>query len=139
MTTENKVNLFEAGIRAKLRFSSPQGVLTVEDLLDLPLTSTANRANLDDIAKDLHAQIQASNDKVVSFVKPSPKKSDYTQLKFDLVMLILNEKMAARDAAEIAAEKAAKKQKLMALIDQKQNDALAGQSVEELQKLLADL
>ena len=49
------MNIFEMATRKKIRFNSPQGDLSTEDLWDLPLSSKVNgKANLDDIAKDLH-------------------------------------------------------------------------------------
>ena len=145
MTTENaNVNatvnfgaLLEQAIRNKIRFDTPKGQATVEDLFDLPLTSTSVAVpNLDAIAVGLDAQLRANNDKVVSFVKPAPKKKDFTQLKFDIVQYILNEKMAERDAAASAREVAEHNQKILALIEQKQNDALGNMDIDELKKLL---
>jgi hypothetical protein len=51
-------NLFEKASRLKLRFSSPAGLLTVEDLWDLPLSAQAKVANLDDIAKGLNKTLE---------------------------------------------------------------------------------
>ena len=42
--------IFMKATQKKLRFDSTQGLLTVEDLWDLPLTGTNKKANLDDIA-----------------------------------------------------------------------------------------
>ena len=45
------MNIFEQAARQKIRFESVLGLLCVEDLWDLPLTSlNSKRANLDDIA-----------------------------------------------------------------------------------------
>jgi hypothetical protein len=38
------MNIFEQATRAKIRFSTPVGMLSVEDLWDLPLTSTQGQA-----------------------------------------------------------------------------------------------
>ena len=51
--------MFEQASRSKFRFNSSQGLLTTEDLWDLPLTST-RYANLNDIAKELNRTLKAT-------------------------------------------------------------------------------
>lgn len=132
------INMFEQATRAKLRFQATNGYLNVEDLWDLPLTAkTGTRANLDDLAKSLHRQLK--NDDNISFVKPATPANTELQLGFELVKYIIEVKIAERDAANAAATKAEKKQQIMALIAQKKQEALAGQSVEELEAQLAAL
>ena len=60
------MNIFEQATRAKIRFSTPVGMLSVEDLWDLPLTSARARANLDDVARLLDAELKSTSS--VSFV-----------------------------------------------------------------------
>lgn len=48
-------------------------------------------------------------------------------------------KIAERDAAAAAAAKKEAKQKIMALIDQKQNEVLGAKSLDELQELLKSM
>lgn len=66
--------MFQQATRLKLRFSTSQGQLTVEDLWDIPLTSTRN-ASLDSIAIDLHIQAKGASD-IVSFVTPPNAQID---------------------------------------------------------------
>jgi hypothetical protein len=139
---------FEQASREKLRFSCPRGVLSVEDLWDLPLVNNgkvANTAagpqahtNLDDIAKALYKELK-DNDESMSFVRPAQQSNAQLQLKFDIVKHIIDVKVAERDAAAVLAEKAKKKQKLMELISRKQDAALEDAPLEDLQKMLTDL
>jgi len=127
-------NLFLTASRAKFRFNTASGIITTEDLWDLPLTD-ARKANLDDIAKALNKQLKDANEEQ-PFVKPAAAKSDEIRAKFDLVLFVIKSKMEERDAARARADKEANKQKIMALIDRKKDEILAGKSAEELQALL---
>lgn len=133
-------NLFLTANRSKFRFQTASGIITTEDLWDLPLSDT-RKANLDDIAKDLNKQLKDTNEEQ-SFVKPATAatvKTNEIKAKFDLVLLVIKTKMEERDAAKALADKQANKQKIMALIDKKKDEALAGKSAEELQALLSTM
>jgi hypothetical protein len=127
-------NLFLLASRSKFRFNTTSGVITTEDLWDLPLTDS-RKANLDDVAKDLNRQLKEANQEQ-SFVKPSAPKTNEIQAKFDLVLAVIKTKMEERDTAKALADKLANKQKIMALIDKKKDEALAGKSLDELQSLV---
>ncbi len=130
--------MFEKATRLKLRFSSPQGLLSVEDLWDLPLTSKrTNVANLDDIARGINHELEQTN---VSFV-PSKNQAgnSLTKLKLDLVVHIINTKVAETEAQEKVVENKQKKEQILALIAQKENEALAATDIEDLRKLGASL
>lgn len=78
--------------------------------------------SLDDIARSIHKLIK-EEDNDISFVTPSCKEN----LMIDIVKL----KIAERDAAKAAADKKAKRHKIMELIDKKQDEALSNKSVED--------
>ena len=129
------MSIFEQGTRAKLRFTTPNGMLGIEDLWDLPLTS--RRANLDDIARYLDAELKSSAS--VSFVKEVSETNAATKLAFDVVLHIINVKLAEQKAASLAADNREKKQRIMAIIEQKQAEALSASSIEDLQQMLNTL
>lgn len=129
------MSIFEQGTRAKLRFTTPNGMLGIEDLWDLPLTS--RRANLDDIARYLDAELKSSAS--VSFVKEVSETNAATKLAFDIVLHIINVKLAEQKAASLAADNREKKQRIMAIIEQKQAEALSASSIEDLQQMLNTL
>ena len=60
-------------------------------------TSTANRANLDDIAKELNAELKS--DARVSFVKEVSENNALLHLEFDVVIHVINTKIAEAKAA----------------------------------------
>ena len=49
--------MFEKASRLKLRFSTSIGMLSAEDLWDLPLSSRNGTANLDDVARNLDVDL----------------------------------------------------------------------------------
>lgn len=128
--------MFTKATRMKLRFDSPKGQLTVEDLWDLQLTSQSGKTNLDDIAKALYAQMK---NEAVSFVKPASASDETIKLKFDIVKHIIDTRVIERDDAAQAALRREKKQQISALIEQKKAEALGQTSIAELEALLAQL
>ena len=127
--------LFEQATRLKLRFDTPNGLLTVEDLWDLPLTS-ARRANLDDIAKGLNRAVKETEEE--SFVTPRASNTELG-LKFEIVKHVIAAKMRENEAERTAADKKRQRERIMEIMAQKQDSELAGKSLEELQGLLAAL
>jgi len=124
--------MFEKASRLKLRFDTSMGQLDVEDLWDLPLTST-NRANLDDIARGLSKQVKEAETE--SFVVKPAKANEATLIKFDIVKHIIEIRLAENEAAATARANKERKQQILAIIASKQNEQLAASSIEDLQKL----
>ncbi len=129
--------MFEKAARLRLRFDSSIGMLSVEELWDLPLTSKRNGVNLDDIARSLHRQLK--NDDDVSFVDDERKSDATTQLKFDIVKHIIDVRLVERAAAVEAEKNREKKQKLLSILAEREDDTLRSLSVEELRDLVNSL
>lgn len=126
--------MFEKASRLKLRFESPRGMLSVEELWDIPLTNK-NGMNLDEIAKTIFMKLR--DDVNISFVNDnSETKDDMMQLKFDIIKHIIDIKKSERNAHDLDTKKKEENKKIMALIAEKQDDALKGKSIEELQAML---
>ncbi len=130
---------FELASRLKLRFNTPAGPLSVEDLWELPLTSrTQAKANLDDIARSLHVRLKNSDD--VSFVNKAPTITpNLDQLRFDLVKYIIDDRLSAQEKAEKAEANRIKKQKLLAILEQKEDQTLMSASVDDIRKMIESL
>lgn len=135
-------NMFEQTSRLKLRFESSKGLLSVEDLWDLPLTSpSGNRANLDSIAIALHKETREAAD-TVSFVSPpesSRSEADLVSLKFEIVKHVIRVRVQERDELKALSERREKKQRILELIAKKKDNALEEKSVEELESLAQSL
>ena len=119
--------MFEKASKMKLRFSLGKGLSSVEDLWDIPLT------DLDTLAKSLSYQ---TKNKEESFIeKPTPRNA-VLELQFEIVKHVIVERLKLRDIADKAAETKALKQRIMAIMVDKKDDALKGATMEELQKKL---
>lgn len=134
-TQVNVAGLFETATRKKLRWSRPNGaqLFNLEDLWDLSLEQ------LDSIAVTLHKQMKETNE--ISFISQSKTSAATAELtdKFNVVKYILDVKLAEQTRAVAAKERREAKQKLLALIDRKQNEQLEGKSLDELKAELEAL
>jgi hypothetical protein len=128
--------MFEKASRIKLRFDTNKGVISVEDLWDLPLSNRG--LCLDRIAKDLHLRLK--NDDVVSFVhKTVNAGKSLDQLRFEIVKHIIDVRLTERDAAKAAADRSARKQRLLEIIADKEDDQLRDSSLDDLKKMAEEL
>jgi len=130
--------MFEKAVRLKLRFPSPQGALTVEDLWDLPLTSTRlNVANLNNIAKAISRQLKAEGEE--DFVNPKSGADEALQVQLDIVKHVIQVRQAENEAARSLADRKQKKERIMEIIAKKQDQELEGKPLEELTAMMAEL
>lgn len=127
-------NLFEQASRLKLRFDTTKGLLTTEDLWDLPLKAVRKEANLDDLAKALYKEVKEAEEP--SFVEDKSPASEKLDLMFELVKYIINVKKAEEAARKQEAAKAESRQEILELIHEKKKEARKNLSIEELEALL---
>ena len=127
--------IFERATKKKLRFESPVGLLSVEDLWDLPLTTrSANKASLDDLAKNVNRKIK-ENDEESFVVKKTAANSDLN-LRMDIVKHIIEIRMAEAEAADQARKDKAREQKILEILAKKEDEDLENMSKEQLEALL---
>lgn len=129
--------MFEKASRLKLRFETSKGLLTVEDLWALPLTSGTGKVNLDDIARNLNRSIKAESEQ--SFVAPTSPVNKELELAFDIVKHVIKVRLEENAAENLARTNREKKARILELIAQKQDAQLANQSLEELTALANSL
>jgi hypothetical protein len=127
--------MFEKASRLHLRFTTALGNLSVEDLWELPLIH--HLESLDTIAKDLNRAIKELGEE--SFVETKSDMDAVLNLKFDIVKHIIAVKLAENEASRNALERKAKKEKIMAIIADKQDDELKGKGIDELKELFNSL
>lgn len=127
--------LFENATKKKLRFNVG-GSITTEDLWDLPLLSK-NGHDLDDLWKKLSKEAKASAEE--SLIVKVNKKNIVLELKLAVVKRIIEVKMAWAEARTMRLERKAQKERIMALIADKEHSEDAGKSKEDLLKMLDEL
>ena len=120
--------MFETATRQKLRFTTVQGLATVEDLWDLPLTSK-NKASLDGAARTIAKDLREAGEE--SFVEASTANTTL-ELKLAIVKQIIATKLEERDTRKNASDKQERNATIMAIIAKKQNAALEDKSIDEL-------
>lgn len=127
--------IFEKASRAKLRFSTPRGVLSVEDVWELPLKG--GNTNLDDIAKALHRETK--DDSEMSFVDDPPEPNEELLLKFSVVKHVIGVRLEEQKAAANAEANRQRKQQILAIIADKETESLKRKGIDKLRALVEDL
>lgn len=122
------MDIYKLGTRKKVRFNTSQGSINIERLWSLPLST------LDDLAVELETEYEKSGKK--SFLAERSEKDVMTKLQFDIVLDVLRTKLAEQKALEERKEIKEHNDKIFKLIAKKQDEAIEGKSVEELQKML---
>lgn len=134
MTTET---LFIYAARNKIRFTSIKGMLTVEQLWDLPLRSGDN-FNLDAVAREANRQLKAATEE--SFVA-TERTLEHTRLEtaLEIVKYIIACKLDEEAAAKKRADNKAEREALLRILADKQQDKMSKLSEAELKRRIEAL
>lgn len=128
-------NMFEMASQFKFRYPW-KGVITTEDLWDL------NQGQLDTVYKELSKELKAcqEGDSLLS-AKPANifNKEQALTAKIEVVKYIFNCKQQAAELNRIEVERAARKQHILEVLAEKQENALQNMSEEDLKKMLDEL
>ena len=119
---------YKEASRLGLRINTNKGSLSVEQLWSLTLPQ------LDELAVSLEENVEKSISK--TFLKKRTNKNKLAQLSFDIVLDILQTKMAEAEELQSASEIKKHNDKILTLIAEKQEADLKNLSAEELQALL---
>jgi len=119
---------FKLASQQKLRFQTNRGLLSTEQLWDLSLE------DLDVLAVSLEAQHKESGKK--SFIVKTSAKDKTAKLRFDLVLDVLNTKIAENEAAAEARDIKEHNKKIITLIAEKEDESLKGKSIKQLEAML---
>jgi len=122
--------IFELATRKKIRFQTDRGNLTCEDLWDMNLIS------LNTLAKNIKRKLKNAEEE--DFLETSPTNTE-EQLRFDLVLHVLNIKKQEKEDRENASRRRDEREKLMEILHQKELEQLSALSPEEIKAKLATL
>ena len=122
--------MFEVAVRNKLRFPF-KGVVSVEDLWDLSVE------DLDLIFKRLDSEVEAANKK--SLLNKKTSEDEILDIKIEIVKYIVSIKLEEENKRLQAKEKREQKQKILAIMAEKQDADLQNKSLDELKEMLAGL
>jgi len=122
--------MFEKAVRSHLRFNY-RGQCSVEDLWDL----SVEELNL--IFKNLNMELKITKEE--SLLEVKTLGNEILELKVNIVKHIVKVMLEERQVRENGVLRSEKKQKLLGLIAEKQDEALKGKSVEELNELVNSL
>jgi len=116
----------------KLRFETPKGLLSAEQLFDLSMT------DLSTSIKKVNALLkkEQSTDDELAFLEGVDVAETQNSLRFKILKDVYLTKKEARDAAALDYEKKQKKQRIAELIAKKKDEELENKSIEELEKML---
>jgi hypothetical protein len=136
---ENIMNIFERASRAMIRFESPIGLLTTEQLWDLPLLAKTGKADLDNVARLISQELKAvSEESFVAVPSRDPKRVEL-ELKLDLIKHVIASKIAQEQLNGELAARRARKQALLEALNKKQAEGLAAMTMEDLEAELAKI
>ena len=134
---EMEMDIFARASKEKLRFDTNKGSISVEDLWDLPLTSTVGGACLDTLAKCVNKIIKSTEEE--SFVKTAVNSNPKARLAMAIVKEVIAFRLAENEENNLKAINRGKKQEILAILKDKENEGLKGKTAKQLEKMLADL
>ncbi len=124
------MNIFEYAVENKLRFPY-KGLISTEDLYALSVS------DLDTIYKTLKREAKRNGEESLLATKSNDDVALDT--KIEIVKYIVEKKLAQVEARKTAAANKAKKEKILSILEEKQDAALKNMSEEDLRKMLDTL
>ncbi len=122
--------MFEVALKNKFRFPF-KGMVNTEDLYDLSVR------DLDTIFKTLNTEMKKVKEE--SLLTTKSKEDSELEAKIEIVKGIFTEKVKEQEERKLAKENAEKKQRIMELINNKQEAELANRTIDELKNMLNNI
>lgn len=130
----NNTIIFEMASQKKFRYPF-RGLITTEDLWDL------KPAELDTVYRNLSKELKAIDEDSLISTRSADEgvKANELKNKIEVVKYIFNRKQQEAELHRMAADNAAKRQRLLEALAAKQDNALQNMSEDELRAALAEL
>jgi hypothetical protein len=128
------MNIYKQGILEGVRFDSSLGMLTIEQLMELPLqskTKESMQSVMENISKEMVA--------VQNFIDETSEVNEIAELKMAIAKDIVKDKKKELRLKAQAEKDKAELEKLESALENKNNEALCAMSEEEIKKRIAQL
>lgn len=129
-------NIYKEALLNKVRFSTNVGLLTLEEVMDLPLTSKSG-LSVDSLAVDLVNKLKNENKEIVSLVNEDKEDIErcVDELKLEVLKDIIEYKKALIEEKRKAQAENSEKRRIMEALARKKEDKYNDMSIEELEEL----
>ena len=129
------MEMFAKATRHAFRYNSTKGALTTEQLWELPLTGAFS---LNAVATEVTNSIKSMGEDSFVEVTPNPDLA-LAKKKLEVLKYVRDYKLEEKAAKQKAAERAAKRAKLLEILNNKENEAMSAMSKEEIMRELDKL
>lgn len=129
-------NIYKEALLNRVRFSTNVGLLTLEEVMDLPLTSKSG-LSVDSLAVDLVNKLKNENKEIVSLVNEGKEDIEryVDELKLEVLKDIIEYKKALIEEKRKAQAENSEKRRIMEALARKKEDKYNDMSIEELEEL----
>ena len=132
-------DLFERASRRKLRFETAFGLLTPEDLWGVRMTTRGAALGLNELAKKVNRELkELEEEDFVTTSKPTVALED-ARLRLEIIKRVIEVRQAEAEERAEAVKRRKQKERILEIIEDKEDEELLGKSKEELLKLARDL
>jgi protein tyrosine/serine phosphatase len=129
------MDLFKKATQIKLRFKAVNGLITSEDLYDIPLESDKN-TSLESLAQAANKKVKECQEE--SFVNTKSKGFNQDVLRLEILKIVIADRLAANKKAASAVANKQEKAKLLDLLAQKQDSAFTPAQIKARLKALEE-
>lgn len=133
----DSVNLFELAARKKLRFATPRGDITVEDLWELPLTSKSG-FDLDTVAKAANRDLKVAGEESFVNATANPRQR-LLEARLAIVKHVIATVQRENMEALARAGRKAERDRLVEILESKQMEKMQGMTPEQIGARIAEI